>query len=631
MIQLNQISLQRGGNFLIESASLTIHPGQRFAIVGNNGCGKSSLFSVLLGKLSLDTGEMIIGKHLRIAHMAQEIHATDRPAREYIIDGHTELRELQQQLTQAESDDDGNAIALIHSQLDALGAYTIDFQAESIMQGLGFSNQDYQRTVGEFSGGWRIRLNLARTLLRPSDILLLDEPTNHLDIEAIHWLELWLKNYQGSVLLISHDRDFIDSTVQHIAHFDNKTIKTYTGSYSDFERQRAENLLLQQSEYEKQQATRAHLEDFIRRFKAKASKAKQAQSRVKALEKMQTVAAVRQQSPYQFTIDASEKISSPLVNWFDTSVGFDSTAILQKCNFSILPGMRIGLLGRNGAGKSTLMKTLANAQTVLSGEVTEGEHLRIGYFAQHQLEYLDLQASALLHLQRLKPEAREQEILNFLGKFKIQGDMALKPITPFSGGEKARLALAIIAWLKPNLLLLDEPTNHLDIEMREALAEALQLFEGAVMLVSHDRYLLRHCIDEFWLVDHGSVTPFPGDLNDYYALQAQQTNSAPSPNGDSNNKNTVEDKKAKRQEAAQIRQQLAPLKKLITKYEKAASKNERQLTVIRESLGDSSLYEIHRKNELQKLLHEEQQLSIDLTSNENAWFEALERLEIAES
>ena len=620
MISVNQISLQRGGKALLENASLKIHAGQRIAIIGVNGCGKSSLFQLLLGNIHCDAGSVDVPVRLRLAHMAQEIESIEREAREYIIDGHTQLRELEKQLQQAETDDDHKALADIHAKMDEIAAYNIRHQAETIMLGLGFSTDDYERPVSSFSGGWRIRLNLARTLICPSDVLLLDEPTNHLDIEAIHWLEEWLQQYQGSVLLISHDRDFIDGAVEHIAHFDDHKINLYKGSYSDFERQRAEKLLLQQSLHEKQQQRRAELQQFIDRFKAKATKAKQAQSRIKALEKMQLVSAVREKSAYHFKIPCADKTGSPLINWFKVDIGYSGTPILTECKFSILPGMRIGLLGVNGAGKSTLMKTLAKEQSVLSGEAVESEHLKIGYFAQHQLESLDMNASPILHLQRLSPNVREQEIRDFLGAYRIHGDMAMSTIENFSGGEKARLALAVVAWKKPNLLLMDEPTNHLDIEMREALAEALQAFEGAVVLVSHDRYLLRHCVDEFWLVANGSIDEFTGDLNDYYELKKNEDI------GSRNTEKSTENKKLSRQDAAQKRAQLAPVKKLIKQVENKIEKRQKKLDEVRHTLSDSAIYEETRKTELQRLLAEEGEIKSEIDELEMEWFEQQEAL-----
>lgn len=621
MISLNNISLQRGGKILFQNASLKIQPGQRVALIGANGCGKSTLFQLLLGNIQADVGSIEFPNNLRIAHMAQEIETIDRPAREYIIDGHTQLRKLEARLAEAGKNNDHNAMAHLHTDIDALDAYRINYQAEAIMLGLGFQPDDYFRPVASFSGGWRIRLNLARTLLSPSDILLLDEPTNHLDMEAIHWLEEWLQQYEGTVVLVSHDRDFIDAVASYIAHIEEMQIHFYKGSYSSFENQRTEKLTLQQSQFEKQQARRAELQRFIDRFKAQATKAKQAQSRVKALERMQLVSAVREKSPYQFRIPHAEKTGSPLVNWFKVTLGYPDKPVLSQVKFSILPSMRIGLLGANGAGKSTLIKSLAKEQPVLSGEVNESEHLKIGYFAQHQLEALDIHASPLLHLQRLTPKATEQSMRDFLGSFRIIGDMAINTIENFSGGEKARLALALVAWQKPNLLLMDEPTNHLDIEMREALTEALQEFPGAVILVSHDRYLLRHCVDEFWLVEDGKVESFDGDLNDYYQRKKLQELS--------NNKTTEKSKdfkKQNRQQAAQKRLQLAPLTKEIKTLESSLEKKQGRLDSVREQLAASGIYQADKKELLQTLLAEEVTLKSEIENLELQWFDRQEML-----
>ena len=635
MISLKQISLQRSGKPLFENTSLTLYRGQRFALVGANGCGKSSLFQVLLGGLHPDAGEVEFAGKPRIAHMAQEVSGTDRAACEYVIDGFTELRALQQQLAKAEAADDHAAMAHTHAELDAIDAYTIRYRAETILAGLGFATADVDKPVADFSGGWRIRLNLARALLCPSDILLLDEPTNHLDIEAIHWLEQWLSAYEGTVLLISHDRDFIDACVNHIAHVEDHQIKVYTGAYSDFERQRSERLAQQQSIYVKQQARAKDLQKFIDRFRAQATKAKQAQSRIKALERMQMVSAVREASPYQFTIPCAEKTGSPLINWFAVDVGYPAKTTLKQASFSILPGMRIGLLGVNGSGKSTLIKTIVGDLPALSGELTDSEHLSIGYFAQHQLEALDLHASPLLHLQRLDPQATDQALRDFLGSFKIHGDMAVEAIENFSGGEKARLALAIVAYQKPNLLLLDEPTNHLDIEMREALADALQAFEGAVILVSHDRYLLRHCVDQYWLLQNQALTEFNGDLQDYYALQAdlakasasaQQAQSGHSEDGTESGSGSKADKKLQRQQAAQKRAKLAPVTKKIQQLEKQIEKHTTHLDELREQLSDSELYSADNKTRLQTLMDDEAETKQSLDELEMAWFEQQEML-----
>ena len=628
MISLNQISLQRGGNFLLEDASMALHAGQRAAIVGVNGCGKTSLFKLILGELQQEAGELNIVNGITVAHMKQEIDHAERSARDYVIDGHHTLRETEELLKEAEAKGNDNQIADCHAKLDAMGGYTVAYEAETILQGLGFSAEEYEKPVASFSGGWRIRLNLARALLCPSQVLLLDEPTNHLDMEAIHWLEDWLKRYEGSVLLISHDRDFIDQVVSVIHHIDNKTINSYTGSYSSFEEQRAQKLALQQSLYEKQQQRRQELQKFIDRFKAKATKAKQAQSRVKALEKMQLVAAVRESSPYQFTIPNADKFSSPLINWFKVDCGYESATILNECTLSILPGMRLGLLGENGAGKSTLIKTLASLLKEKAGEVTGSEHLKIGYFAQHQLEALDLDGSPILHIQRISPDAREQEIRDFLGSFMIIGDMATSVIRNFSGGEKARLALAIIAWQKPNVLLLDEPTNHLDMQMREALTEALQAFQGAVILVSHDRYLLRHCVDEFMLVDNGKLDHFNGELEDYYAYhKEQQLKKQQAQKKEVANK---DNRKQARQEAAQLRQKLAPLRKKVKKLEEQLDKLNQKLDETREQLSDPAIYEESQKDKLQALIKEEADLKQSIEEIEEEWFIQQEELSAAE-
>ena len=628
MITIDRIHLQRGGKTLLEDASLKIHYGQRIALIGVNGCGKSSLFQLILGNIQCDGGSIDIPDRLRMAYMAQEIADIDRPAREYIIDGHHELRALEFALQEAETRDDHAKMAELHAKLDEIAAYNVRHQAETIMLGLGFQPQDYERKVSSFSGGWRIRLSLARTLISPSDLLLLDEPTNHLDMEAIHWLEEWLQRYPGSVLLISHDRDFIDATAAFIAHIEECQIHLYRGSYSDFERQRAERIALQQSQHEKQQRRRAELQSFIDRFRAKATKAKQAQSRIKALERMQLVSAVREKSVYHFRIPCYEKNGSPMVNWFQVCAGYPDKPVLEGCTFSIQPGMRIGLLGVNGAGKSTLIKTLCGELPTLSGEAVVSEHLRIGYFAQHQLESLDCDASPILQIQRLSPTVREQEIRDFLGSYRIQGDMAMNPIHHFSGGEKARLALAMVAWQKPNLLLLDEPTNHLDIEMREALVEALQAFEGAVILVSHDRYLLRHCVDQFWLVEKGRVALFDGELDDYYEWR-KRNDSAVTAGEEAGP--VVDSRKQTRQDAAQRRAMLAPVKKAIKMLEKRMEEGQKRLDALREQLADPAIYGESGKKNLATLLAEESSLKAELERWEEEWYHEQEKLQELEA
>lgn len=623
MLQITQLDLQRSGKPLFEQASLTLHSGQRFALVGNNGTGKSSLFQAILGDLEPDSGDINLPKDWRIAHMAQELESLDRQAVDYVIDGFTQLRQLQAAQLDAESAKDDTKLVTTLAELDAIDAYSVPHRCEQILQGLGFSQADFQKPVKSFSGGWRIRLNLARALLQPSELLLLDEPTNHLDIEAIYWLEDFLTQYAGAILLISHDRDFIDHTVNHIAHLADRKLTLYSGTYSGFERQRAEKLSQQQALFDKQQAEIKHMESFVERFRAKASKAKQAQSRLKALSRLPLIAAVRAESAYHFDIPYAEKTSSPLLNSFKLALGYKDKPILEGCTFSILPGMRIGLLGENGAGKSTLLKTLVGDLPILSGELVRGEHLAIGYFAQHQIEALDMQASPALHLQRLSPKASDQAVRNFLGKFMIKGDMAVEPITHFSGGEKARLALAVLAWQKPNLLILDEPTNHLDISMREALSDAIQQFEGAVLLVSHDRYLLRHCVDEFWLAEQGKLTAFEGDLDDYHNRATVSVNEASSTQTPESN----QDKKQKRQAAAEQRAKIAPITKVIKKIEKQMDALQKKLDQVREHLADASIYEEANKTKLQQALDDEKQFSNELESLEAQWLEQEEALQ----
>ncbi|MFT5134545.1 MAG: ATP-binding cassette subfamily F protein 3, partial [Gammaproteobacteria bacterium] len=518
MISLEKISLQRSGKYLFSDSSLTIHGGQHIGITGANGTGKTSLFKLLLGELSVDSGNLRMPAEVKIAHMAQEVDYKDTAAVEYVIDGDEELRRTEQALVIAEAKHDDKLIAELHETLQHIDGYNAHYRAEQLLHGLGFTQDDCQRSARAFSGGWRIRLNLAQVLMNPGELLLLDEPSNHLDLDAIIWLENWLKRFQGTLLLISHDRDFLDAVVQHIVHIEHNKLILYRGNYSAFERQRAASLAQQQAMYEKQQLRIKEIEGFVNRFRAKATKARQAQSRLKELDRMQEISAAHVDSPFNFRIPDAPKISDPLINMSEASVAYGEDIILKNLKFSLHPGSCIGLLGANGAGKSTLIKTLMGELELHSGKRTEGEHLRIGYFAQHQLEALDLDASALLHLQRLTPRATEQEIRNYLGGFNFRGDRALEAVRPFSGGEKARLALAIVSWQKPNLLLMDEPTNHLDLEMRHALTLALQEYKGAMLIVSHDRHLLRNCVNEFWLVANKTIVPFDGDLSDYQKL-----------------------------------------------------------------------------------------------------------------
>ncbi|EJK98357.1 ATP-binding cassette domain-containing protein [Pseudomonas chlororaphis] len=626
MIRLQNLTLQRGPQRLLEDAELTLHAGQKAGLIGANGAGKSSLFALLRGELHPDSGDCFLPADWRIAHMRQEVDTLERLAVDYVLDGDLRLRQVQRELAAAEAAHDGAALARLHAELDSADGYTADARARKLLAGLGFSNEQMDRQVGDFSGGWRMRLNLAQALMCPSDLLLLDEPTNHLDLDAILWLEDWLKGYPGTLLLISHDRDFLDAVVDHVAHVDQRKITLYRGGYSAFERARAERLAQQQQAYEKQQAQRAHMEKYIARFKAQATKARQAQSRIKALERMEELSAAHVDSPFDFVFRESEKISSPLLDLSDARLGYGEKTVLEKVKLQLTPGARIGLLGPNGAGKSTLIKNLSGELSPLGGRLTRGENTVVGYFAQHQLDSLDAKASPLLHLQRLAPTEREQTLRDFLGGFDFRGARIDEPVLNFSGGEKARLALALIAWDRPNLLLLDEPTNHLDLEMRLALTMALQEFSGAVLVVSHDRHLLKSTTDNFYLVADGKVEEFDGDLDDYarWLVDYRQRN-APVSTTTVNPEKT--DKKAQRQAAAALRQQLAPHKREADKLETELGKVHERLAKIEASLGDSGIYEAARKDELRDLLAEQARLKVREGELEESWMEALELLE----
>ncbi len=626
MIRLQNLTLQRGPQRLLDGAELTLHPGQKVGLVGANGAGKSSLFALLRGEFAADGGDCQLPPDWRIAHMRQEVDTLDRLAVDYVLDGDTELRRIQAALAAAESAHDGSALARLHTELDNADGYSADARARKLLAGLGFANEQMDRPVSSFSGGWRMRLNLAQALMCPSDLLLLDEPTNHLDLDAILWLESWLKSYPGTLMLISHDRDFLDEVVGNVVHVEQRKLTLYRGGYSAFERARAERLAQQQQAFEKQQAQREHMEDFIRRFKAKASKARQAQSRIKALERLEELAPAHIDSPFDFAFREADRVSSPLLDLAEGRLGYGDKVVLDKVKLQLVPGARIGLLGPNGAGKSTLIKTLADELQPLGGRLQRGENLVIGYFAQHQLDALDANASPLLHLQRIAPGEREQVLRDFLGGFDFRGNRCDEPVLNFSGGEKARLALALIAWGKPNLLLLDEPTNHLDLEMRLALTLALQDFDGAVLVVSHDRHLLKSTTDEFLLVADGRVAGFDGDLDDYarwltdYRVRQQPVNSSESV-GDKT------DKRALRQAAAALRQQLAPLKRQADKLEKDLSGVQEKLAEIETRLSDTALYEAARKDELRDVLARQAELKGREAALEESWLEALEALE----
>ncbi|WP_428036914.1 ATP-binding cassette domain-containing protein [Amphritea sp.] len=632
MIQLNQLSLQRGHLRLLDRAQLTIHANQKVGIVGANGVGKSSLFKLILGQLQPDEGDLQLPGNLTIAHMAQEVADSTQRALDYVLDGDHRLRAVQQALADAERSDNHHRIGELHAQLDAIDGYSAEARAHQLLNGLSFSTADAERPVNTFSGGWRIRLNLAQALMSQSDILLLDEPTNHLDLDATIWLEQWLRNYQGTLLLISHDRDFLDAVSTHIVHMYQQKTELYKGGYSDFEKRRAERLAQQQSQFEKQQVRIAEIENFVRRFKAKATKAKQAQSRVKELERMELIAPAHIDSPFSFTFQSSDKISFPLMSLDKCQLGY-TQPLLEINNLTLSPGDRIGLLGPNGAGKSTLIKTLTRDLPLINGLYKAGEHLKIGYFAQHQLEALDLEASPALHIQRISPKATDQEIRNYLGSFDFNGDRALEPVKRFSGGEKARVALALIAWQRPNLLLLDEPTNHLDLEVRHALTLALQNFDGALILVSHDRHLLRNTVDQFLLVAHGKVTPFDGDMDDYQqwlAAQRRTQNLVEEEPKESRSLSAAEKKEQKRLEAER-RNALRPLRKAIETLEAKLDKLTTEQQQLETRLADGSLYEESNREQLKQLLQQQGELQQQAVAIESEWMEKLEELEQLES
>ncbi|HSH56420.1 MAG TPA: ATP-binding cassette domain-containing protein [Halomonas sp.] len=644
MIALRQVSLQRGTQALLEGADLTLHAGHKAGIVGANGAGKSSLFKLLLGELAPDRGDIEMSGGQRIAHMAQEVEALSRSLIDHVLDGHVELRRAESDLAAAQQAGDVHREAELHGVIEALDGYSAPARAAQLLVGLGFTQQDLDRPLASFSGGWRMRVNLARTLFMPSDLLLLDEPTNHLDLDALLWLEQWLVGYPGTLLLISHDRDFLDAVCDCIVHFDRRSLVLYRGNYTTFERTRAEKLALQQAEATKQQARREEIERFVARFRAKATKARAAQSRLKMLERMGDIAVAHADSPFHFTIPAADKVSHPLLVLDEARLGYrlegeasgTERVQLDDVRLTLLPGQRIGLLGPNGAGKSTLIKTLTGELPLLAGKRIAGEHLRVGYFAQHQLEGLDLASTPFMHVQRLSPTASDQEIRNFLGGFGFPGDDVFGEVGRFSGGEKACLALALVAWQKPNLLLLDEPTNHLDLEMREALTEALAGFEGTVIIVSHDRHLLRASVDEFWRVADHRVEPFDGDLEDYRLwLKARLEGERREARGDKAERQLdggapKEDRKASRRAAAELREKLRPLKKQRDRAEQAMEKVQAELAGVEEVLGDAELYtDPARKEELTATLARQGELKSRLEDLEAEWLAAEEALEDA--
>ncbi|MBL4821646.1 MAG: ATP-binding cassette domain-containing protein [Gammaproteobacteria bacterium] len=628
MITLNNAVLQRGPKLLLDEANLIIHSAQKVGIIGRNGSGKTSLFTCLMGKLQLDQGSLGMPENLRISYMHQETGGSTRSAVEFVIDGDRHYRTLEQQLVQADAADDQNEVARLHGELDILDGYTVKYRAEQLLSGLGFKPQDFNNSVSSFSGGWRVRLNLAAALMCPSDLLLLDEPTNHLDLEATLWLEQWLIQYPGTLLMISHDREFLDKIVKYVVSFENRKLQLYKGNYSAYEKQRGERLALERALFEKQRRRRAEIESFVARFKAKASKAKQAQSRLKELQRMEEIVLAHIDSPFRLRLPEPDYLPDYLLGLSRVSIGF-TTPLVTDINFNIQASSRIGLLGFNGSGKSTLLKVLAGEMKPLSGEVTAAKRLRVGYFAQHQVDVLDSDSTPLKLLQGVSADRTEQELRDYLGGFDFKGDRAEFTIGSFSGGEKARLGLAMIAWQKPNLLLLDEPTNHLDLEMRHALTVALQAYSGAMIIISHDRHLLSNTVDNFYSIHNGSLTAFDGDLNDYERwLQANGNSDMPSVDSDAAARRL--DRKMQRQRSAARREQLAPLKKQIATVEKQVEILNKGLLKINDLLANPDLYEDQNKAKLNDLLREQGSKKVELETLEEKWFSLHEEIELAE-
>ncbi|GAA0822714.1 ABC transporter ATP-binding protein [Colwellia asteriadis] len=635
MITATDLSLDRGAKNLIKSSSFTIHPNHKVGLVGSNGCGKSSLFAALLGDLAPDAGDLSMPNSWDVATVKQETPSLEQSALDYVMDGDKEFRQLEQELEHARSTQNGNLEATIINKIDTINGYSLPARAGELLHGLGFLQSQLNNPVKDFSGGWRMRLNLAQALISRADLLLLDEPTNHLDLDAVIWLQRWLKRFTGTLVLISHDRDFLDTVIGQILHIEHQQAKLYSGNYTAFERQRAEHLAQQDAQYQRQQKEAAHLTAFVDRFRAKASKAKQAQSRLKRLEKLPNLAPAHVDSQFTFSFEEPENLPYPLLSLKETQCGYaksdksEQAIILADVGLTLVPGSRIGLLGRNGAGKSTLIKSLAGELAILSGERYCAQELKIGYFSQHQLEQLHAPSSPVDHILRAKPTLGEPQARTFLGKFGFSGDQALSQVKTMSGGEKARLVLALIVLEKPQLLLLDEPTNHLDLEMRQALVMALQNFGGAIILIAHDRFLLESCVDEFYLVANGTVKDFSGDIDDYQQWlndDKKDTVKSNKTENSNNNEKTV-DKKQLRQQQAELRKISAPLRKKADKLEKDIQTWQKELAEVEALLSDSDIYQAERKSELTTQLKRQASLKNDIEENEMVWLELAEEIE----
>ena len=616
MLRSESLQFKRGDELLFENLNFVVHPGQRVAVAGRNGVGKSTLFHLILGNLQSDVGDLNFPASWRLGYMEQEPEVTARPALEYVIDGHDALRKTERAIA---TEQDDAKLANLHSTYQDLGGYEAAAKAGEILYGLGFNGDDFDKPYSAFSGGWRIRLNLAQALMRPCDLLLLDEPTNHLDMETIMWLEGWLKRFEGAVMIIAHDRSFLDACTDHTLYLAGKTGRLYTGNYSSCERQRAEQLEQEQAVAAKQEAEIAHIQKFVDRFRAKESKAKQVQSRIKALEKLKFTVTVHIDSPYSVRFQDPEKVSNPLISFRKLRLGYGDTTVLSELSQTLLPGARIGVLGHNGAGKTTLLKALVGDLSPQGGELEKGRHCDVGYFAQHQLETLNVSQSALQTILKVRPAWSQQQGRDFLGGWGFSADMTTRPVETLSGGEKARLVLALIAMDKPAILILDEPTNHLDLDMRDALAMALQDYEGAVVIVSHDRTLLEKTVDDFWLLRDGSLSVFSGDLDDYADLERTTTKAEV--------KKSPTSKKAERQARAQERADKQSVRNRIRELEKTMESVTNELKDIETQLADKETYDTLPKDELDALLKNSGRLRQQLETAEEEWLELQDSLE----